>query len=146
MTDSQDTWPLVDSSDTRPAGPSTACFYCNRPIGERHDRECVLVVKRVALTVKTTIDDRNYVGTWELDQPHFWSPSDSEFHKNEGTWCANNLLYQEDEVVWQGDSPMGKLRTSHKPLGCLCGMFTFYFQRVVDDKPRKKPARAVRGE
>lgn len=91
-------WPLVDPKDDgiRPAGPPDACFYCRREVGQEHARDCVIVEKLVELRV---FREDKEIGTWTLYDPYHWDGWNSEFHKNESSWCAGNFL---DERVASG--------------------------------------------
>lgn len=109
-------WPLVDENDDgiRPAGKSDVCFYCNQKVGEPHGRDCVVVTKTVKLRYSFKI---------EVDVPHFWEKSDIEFHRNEGTWCADNAL-----------SDISDFAKKH---GCLCDVFEAKFLEIVDGTPKR---------
>jgi hypothetical protein len=50
-----------------------------------------------------------------LDVPEFWTREDCEFHKNESSWCTNNIL-----------PTLEKIADDH---GCLCGLARFKFLR-----------------
>lgn len=140
-------WPLVLSNDTglRPIMPGV-CFYCRRSIGEPHGLECVCVTKRVELQV-TVGSPILFEGVWPLDVPHSWGPATIEFHRNQGTWCADNFFDHVAEVRWNTGSPaevnaaLEVLRLTARRegrRGCLCGSVRFAFVRVVDDTPRRK--------
>lgn len=78
------------------------CFYCRQPIGELHKRTCELVHKRVK--VRCTIE-------YEVEVPSFWDQTQIEFHRNDGSWCADNLLRELEQVAEAG--------------GCLCDITRF---------------------
>jgi len=73
----------------RPAGIDGFCFYCHQPMGEDHKPDCVLIKKRVL--VRATIE-------YEVEEPASWSGEDIEFHRNEGSWCASNMLDELAEI------------------------------------------------
>lgn len=69
---------IVTEKAKRPAKPDeNGCFYCQRPIGQPHKTDCVLVRKNVK--VKLTIE-------YEIVVPAFWDEHDIEFHRNESSW------------------------------------------------------------
>lgn len=51
-------WPTVDPEDDgiRPAGASDECFYCHQKVGEPHQRDCVIVTKRVRVRYLIDVD------------------------------------------------------------------------------------------
>jgi hypothetical protein len=142
-------WPLVHEHDDgiRPAGNPRECFYCHSRVGQPHGPECVVVDKRIEMEVTATLpsEDRSgaseevFIGTWQLDVPHFWTPHDCEFHKNDSSWCASNLLDEREHLVWKdGDGVWAKLEPLDDEQRCLCSTLSFRFLRVVDDTPRRK--------
>ena len=76
--------------DARPAGKPDRCFYCQRPFGEGHGPDCVIPQRTVVL---------KYTVTLVQSVPAHWTPHDIEFHRNDGSWCANNLLGDLDHQV-----------------------------------------------
>jgi hypothetical protein len=139
-------WPLVDPLDDgiRPAGKSDECFYCGQRVGRPHDRECVIVTKRVEMRVEARLPSGEVLrGTWQFDDPYFWDAGMVEFHKNESSWCASNFMNvaeRNGDVAWDPGSEgafekLGELDTEEN---CLCGVLSFTFERVVDDAPRRK--------
>jgi len=75
-------WTVTESS-TRPAGEPDRCFYCGRLLGEQHKDDCVIRSKTVVVnfTVRTV-----------LSVPEHWDNEQVNFHYNDGTWCADNLI------------------------------------------------------
>jgi hypothetical protein len=75
-------WTVTESS-ARPAGSPDRCFYCGRLLGERHKEDCVIRSKTVVVdfTIRTV-----------LEVPEHWDNEQIDFHYNDGTWCADNLL------------------------------------------------------
>ncbi len=100
--------PITDSGE-RPAGKVGECFYCKAPVG-RHEDDCVCVKKSVV--IRMTIE-------YLVAVPRFWNEHDIEFHRNEGSWCADNDL--EALVEWCDKQP--------NPGPCSCGAATFAFVR-----------------
>jgi hypothetical protein len=78
-------------------------------------------------------------GVWRLDVPHFWTPAQCEFAKNEGTWCASNLLREKEHVTWK--TPIDVFQLLERLAGedkCLCRRLSFAFSRVLDDTPKRE--------
>lgn len=95
---------LVSPLAMRPASDKKQCFYCQQPIGAEHKDDCVLLRKKVK--VRMTVE-------YEVSVPAHWQKSDVEFHRNDGSWCADNAL---DELK--------KLSESE---GCLCHAASFEY-------------------
>ena len=133
-------WPSVDRHDDgiRAYGPPDKCFYCRRKVGAAHGPECVIVTKRIELSVRAKLPSGVYVGTWQLTEPHAWDSQSSEFHKNESSWCSGNFLEERASVVWDGAEPWEELDALHDGGDCLCNRLSFTFLRVVDDTPTRK--------
>lgn len=75
---------IVTEDHVRPARPDGTCFYCSEPIGAPHKiDECVIPVRAVNVRISFDIT---------LDYPAGWDGSDIEFHANESSSCATNLL------------------------------------------------------
>ncbi len=85
------------------------CFYCKQMIGSAHKAECVLVKKKVVVRL---------IMEYEVSVPADWAPDQIEFHRNESSWCADNLV---DELAALAESQDGN--------GCLCGCAKFAFVR-----------------
>lgn len=84
--------PLVTKDDDgiRPAGKPDECFYCGAKVGEHHHYDCVTVTKTVK--VKATVE-------YEIEVPLFWKKDNIEFHYNDGTWCADNIVNDLDNYI-----------------------------------------------
>jgi hypothetical protein len=93
---------IVTAAAQRPARMDGTCFYCGQPIGAAHKDDCVLIKKRVR--VRAVIE-------YEIDVPAHWTPEQVEWHRNEGTWCADNLITE-----------LGALA---EKTFCLCGQVTY---------------------
>ena len=113
-------WPQVDQNDggIRPAGAPDACFYCGQRVGQPHGPECVCVTKRVKL---------RYTFEIEVDVPHAWGQHQIEFHRNEGSWCANNAI--SDIEAFSGFLES----VGH----CLCVCFRCEYVGLVNETPRR---------
>ena len=107
--------PLVIKNDNgiRPAGKPDECFYCNQKVGTPHKEDCVCVYKKVKI---------KYTYEIEIEVPFDWDKEQIEFHRNEGSWCADNSIRELEEIAEQENS-------------CLCGCF----QADVLDVPEQKP-------
>lgn len=136
-------WPKVTENDhgIRPAGRPDACFYCHSKVGEEHGRNCVVVTKLVEVEVVIATEEGRLVGVWTLDEPHYWKPENTEFHKNESSWCAGNIFYSWDDVVWADVGLAQRFYDAHAENDrCLCGgLMQVKFLRVVDDTPMIRP-------
>jgi hypothetical protein len=73
----------------RPASSKRRCFYCRVPVGGMHQPDCVLVCKNV--TVHVTLK-------YEIQVPHAWDEDMVEFHRNESSWCKDNMLDELDRL------------------------------------------------
>ena len=73
----------VGEDAIRPAGKPDRCFYCGRLLGENHRRKCVLVKRDIEIEAKFRI---------VVSVPAFWDKDLIEFHFNESSYCANNLI------------------------------------------------------
>ena len=80
-----------DDDGIRPAGKPDECFYCHQKVGEKHTPECVMVTEDRLYNVWF---DGNHIGTWTRADPAHWDIDMCRFHKNESTWCANNMRHE----------------------------------------------------
>jgi hypothetical protein len=94
----------VTEKAMRPAATLRACFYCAEPVGGQHKASCVLVSKRVK--VRATIE-------YEIEVPASFGQAAIEFQRNDGTWCADNMI-RELEALKEAD-------------GCLCPRTIFTY-------------------
>lgn len=136
------TWPLVDAKDDgiRPAGKPDECFYCNQKVSNPHGRDCVVVTKLIEMRVIAALPDgTEHRGLWQFREPFAWDAEMSEFHKNDSSWCAGNLLNQRDagSVIWEGPAPWDALAALSEDR-CLCNVLRFEFVRVVDKAPYRQ--------
>lgn len=110
-------WPKVVKNDDgiRPAGRNDTCFYCGSKIGEYHKGDCVVVTKKVK--VRATIE-------YEIEVPHFWDNEQIEFHRNEGSWCSDNLINELQVIEKRNDD-------------CLCYYTEFEYIETTDNTPKR---------
>lgn len=92
----------VTENAMRPASDKRECFYCHQGIGAKHQAHCVLIRKTVKVRV---------VVEYEVDMPSSWDAQQIEFHRNEGSWCADNMIGELERFM--GDD------------GCLCPITQF---------------------
>lgn len=79
----------VTGKAMRPASSKRECFYCHQPVGGAHEKDCVLINKRVM--VKMTV-------IYAIEVPEHWSKENIEFHRNRGSWCADNAISELQEI------------------------------------------------
>ena len=82
---------VVTKDDCR--GRGKKCFYCTATLGNPHDADCVCFTRLVRL--KAVIE-------YEKEVPNCWTKRDIEFHANEGTWCATNIIKDLQEYAERG--------------------------------------------
>lgn len=97
---------IVTAAAQRPANMNGRCFYCHRAIGDTHDLTCVLIVRRVR--VRMTVE-------YEVEVPASWDAEAIEFHRNDGSWCANNAISELDAIFGAEDAE------------CMCGAARFAY-------------------
>ena len=73
----------VGEHSIRPAGKPDECFYCHAKVGEQHKEDCVIRSRTV------NVDFTIHV---VMDVPEFWDEAQINYHYNDGSWCASNLL------------------------------------------------------
>ena len=74
---------IVGEYGIRPYGKNDACFYCKAKVGEQHKEECVIRERTVNV---------DFVIHAVMSVPETWDEDQINWHYNEGTWCASNLL------------------------------------------------------
>lgn len=89
MAEMPETWTVTKENGPLPAGKPDECFYCGQPLGAQHAAECVCRTRTVI--VRATIE-------YEVTVPSFWDRAQIHFHRNEGSWCSNNMLNELDEL------------------------------------------------
>src|SRR5690349_1970120 len=90
---------LADDDGVRhTSGLLGCCIYCKRKIGEPHDlAECVVIVRDVTYAVwlhaasDYDCEKGRRIGTWVTTEPWHWTEEDGRFHKNDGSWCTDNM-------------------------------------------------------
>lgn len=97
---------LEGDEGIRPAGPQDRCLYCQASIGELHTEDCVTIDRKSTYAV--LVGDVR-VGTFVRDDPAGWSNEECERHKNESSWCLDNV----EGAGYSGD-PLPEVS------GCLC--------------------------
>jgi len=102
----------VTEAAMRPASKKRRCFYCFEPVGGYHRETCVLIERKVRMSV--TID-------YETAVPDHWSAEDIDWHRNGSTWCASNVLYELDRQYNNDGGP------------CLCGHAKFSYIEDVGE-------------
>lgn len=124
----QETHLVTESNGPRPGGPAGECLYCHREIGREHAEDCVC--RRRSVVIRATIE-------YAVEVPENWDQYEIEFHRNDSSWCASNLI--------------DDLRRLDLSEGCLCAVVKFEFVReataqddlgpmVLDDDPADPPA------
>lgn len=108
-------WPVNDASIrpiTRLQGKEE-CTYCGTPKGDQHKAECVMRERSVVIKVEV-----EYV----IKAPEHWVAEDLENHRNEGRWCASNIVGELSDIVEKGN--------------CLCDhtKVTFVREATEDDE------------
>ena len=107
----RENWPVGDFG-VRPAGPPDECIYCGAKVGTPHSIICV--IRERSVVVRATIE-------YTVLVPEYWEASNIEFHRNESSWCVNNMLDELDALP-----------------DCLCGRVEFEYVREAspDDETR----------
>lgn len=103
---------VVRKLDTRSGGEFQTgdpekCFYCTGALGAEHDADCVCLDRPVK--VKMTVE-------MVIAVPRSWSAEEIEFHKNQSSYCLNNMLQELDRQVAS--------REDGSPAPCLCSLAT----------------------
>ena len=73
----------VMEDSIRPAGEPDKCFYCGEPLGGNHKENCVMVQRDIVIEATFRI---------VVSVPAFWDKDLIEFHFNESSYCADNLI------------------------------------------------------
>lgn len=114
---------LESDPGIRPAGKSNECLYCKQKVGQTHKESCIIMVRTVVYEVLIRDEgELKFVGTWAHQEPASWTEKDMLFARNEGSWCADNLLGDkklelDDEKTWKRALERIKGLTNE----CLCG-------------------------
>lgn len=113
------TW-KVDLHSTRPAGKPDECFYCQAKIGDDHRKGCVIRSRTVMVRVSFDLI---------REVPEDWEASMVEFHMNESSSCADNLI---EEISTQAER-----------LGCACGVTEGVFLREATEEDEETFKRKI---
>lgn len=105
---------VTPENGPRPAGKPTECFYCHRSLGGEHAMDCVCFSKVVMVKVEMTIP---------MVVPAHWGPHEVDFHMNDRSWCANNIV---KDLQRMQEADEGHCR-------CLCADFHGDFVRDATD-------------
>lgn len=105
---------LPDDNGIRPAGPQDQCLYCHQKVGKPHEKDCVILERKVKVRYSYEV---------EIEVPWYWDIDQIEFHRNEGSWCADNSL-QELENMTEKD--------------CLCRVFNCEVLEIPESKPYRR--------
>lgn len=79
---------VTEQHGPRPAGSPDECFYCRAPVGGLHEDTCVMYEREIAIEVTVR---------YKVRVPQHWTEEDIMFHRNEGTWCAGNIIEELEE-------------------------------------------------
>lgn len=101
----------VEDYGIRPAGPDDRCFYCDRPRGATHKPNCVIRSRTVVVRMQVDL---------VVAVPEGWDEQMINFHRNESSWCASNVIEELNELV-------------ERTGGCLCRFSEFTYLREADD-------------
>lgn len=85
---------IVTPDCERPNRMDGTCFFCHEPVGGQHKEECVAYERKVI--VRAIVE-------YEVSVPNSWSPEMIEFHRNDGSWCSNNMLGELDDIREEDD-------------------------------------------
>lgn len=121
---------LPDDHGIRPAGRPDECFYCQRRVGQNHAADCAVIVRDVAYGVWHAIEGHR-LGTWKTEEPAHWDDDLGEFHKNESSWCASNMI---DDERYSGLP----LPQAEREDDCICGLVRFECIERGDEIRRAK--------
>ena len=110
--------PLVLPNDDgiRPAGKPDECFYCGQKVGNPHLPECVILCRKVKVRYSYEI---------EIEVPWSWNKEDIEFHRNIGSWCADNTINEIEKYKRDNNC-------------CLCHCFKAEVLEIPDALPYRK--------
>lgn len=105
---------VTESNGPRPLGNPNQCFYCQMLMGLDHHPDCVC--RKRTVVVRAQVE---YV----VDVPQDWAESMIEFHRNDSSWCAGNMIAELEEV---------------RGHNCLCNAisFTFIREATAEDEMR----------
>ena len=83
------------------------------------------------VTIRVRVAGEGIAGVWRTSVPSDWDRQQIEFHYNDGSWCANNLLDEKEHVVWDHVGAWSRLEAMEQQReeesGCLCDALRFEF-------------------
>lgn len=97
-----------------PAGKPDECYYCGAKVGEQHKSNCV--IREKTIVTRMTIDFVDSV-------PESWDEDLIDFHYNDSSWCATNVLHRLEE------------RSNFR---CLCDVASFEYLRDATEEDEEK--------
>ena len=105
---------IVKPEDERPARKDGTCYYCRTAIGSHHKPGCVIRTRTVVCEFTVTLT---------RSVPEDWDQYMIEFHMNDSSWCASNLIHEMESLDMER---------------CLCGNIEGKFVReaTADDEDR----------
>jgi hypothetical protein len=106
----RDDWKVGDEG-IRPAGSKLHCFYCREPRGGTHGPECAVRQRTVVVEARIT---------YTIAVPEHWDAEMIELVRNEGSWCADNMLAELDRVATAAAGTTSR---------CLCPFVEFRYVR-----------------
>ncbi len=74
---------VTTENGPRPAGKSDECFYCGEKVGAVHSDHCI--IPRRFVVIREIIER-------VVSVPKSWEPYDIDFQRNDGSWCADNIV------------------------------------------------------
>jgi hypothetical protein len=77
-----ETFTVTENNGPRPNGKPGECFYCKEPIGNEHDKDCVIRTRTIVIRMIADVT---------VTVPECWSESDIDFFYNESSSCASNV-------------------------------------------------------
>jgi len=106
-----------DDVGNGPCARPGLCFQCAVPVGEQHAADCIKRQRTVVVEVKITM---------VREVPEDWPAEMINFHMNESSWCADNLLPELNAH---------QARTDAGKVGCLCAWTeaTFVREATAED-------------
>ena len=104
----------VGKYSVRPAGKPDECYYCGAKVGEQHKPNCV--IRNKTIVARLTIDFVDSV-------PENWDTEVIDFHYNNSSWCASNILNRLEE------------RNNFR---CLCDVASFEYLRDATEEDEEK--------
>ena len=104
----------VGEYSVRPAGKTDECYYCGAKVGEQHKLNCV--IRKKTIVTRLTIDFVDNV-------PENWDKEVIDFHYNNSSWCASNILNRLEE------------RNNFR---CLCDVASFEYLRDATEEDEEK--------